>query len=192
MRHLLILFLALTFMIPASALADNDKDLFIAAGDNDIAAVMTFIDEGADVNAMYSDVRMTALMLAALADCADAVRLLLENGADVNLGDLTGFTALTYASESGGIETIRLLLDHGADVNAMSKFGWNALIWATEFGHEEAVRLLIDYGAEMDAIGFEGRTALAEAVLSYKNGIARLLIEHGAEFEPWQIPLVRE
>ena len=40
-----------------------------------------------------------------------------ENGADVNMNDDDGMTALSAASEAGETEVVRELLKNGADVN---------------------------------------------------------------------------
>jgi len=58
------------------------------------------------------------LMYAALYGDADSVRALLENGADPNIKNDAGATALMWAVDD--LEKTRLLLDHGADVNARS------------------------------------------------------------------------
>ena len=56
----------------------------------------------------------------------NTVRRLLEEGADVNVKDDRGSTALMYASEEGHVETVKLLLEKGADVNAKDNDGGTA------------------------------------------------------------------
>lgn len=51
-------------------------------------------------------------MLAVSHDKLDLVKLLMEAGADVNLQDVDGSTALMCASEHGQIELINMLLSH--------------------------------------------------------------------------------
>lgn len=50
----------------------------------------------------------------------DAVRLLLDHGADANLGDNVGKTPLVRANEKGNLEAIQLLLEHGADEGSVT------------------------------------------------------------------------
>ena len=57
---------------------------------------------------------MTALMLAVERGHLDSVRALLEHGADVNLRDNQGSTALVYAKKQEEGELVRLLEDAGA------------------------------------------------------------------------------
>ena len=52
----------------------------------------------------------------------EIVKLLLEHGADINLPDNYGHTALMMASLEGNTEIVRLLLDQGADVNVQDRF----------------------------------------------------------------------
>lgn len=70
---------------------------------------------GADVNAR-DEAGFTPLHDAALAGNAAAVRMLLDHGADINLGDKeNGATALYMAATMGREEVVTLLLDKGAD-----------------------------------------------------------------------------
>lgn len=64
---------------------------------------------------------ITPLMAAALYGDAAAVRLLLDAGADPNLKNEAGATALMWAVPD--VEKMRLLVDRGADVNARSDDG---------------------------------------------------------------------
>lgn len=77
----------------------------------------------------------------------DQVKLELQNGADVNHADHSGYTALHAAAENNHVEIVRLLLEHGADRLAKVETGETALDYARANGYNEVVRLL------------EGRTA---------------------------------
>ena len=48
----------------------------------------------------------------------EVVRLLLDNGADIN-ANFFGSTALKYSAMNGHVEVVKFLLDKGADVG-----GW--------------------------------------------------------------------
>ena len=57
------------------------------------------------------------------------MRLLLENGADVNAkGGRHNVTALHAAVCRGSLRAVRLLLEQGADVNAYNEFFWQSSI----------------------------------------------------------------
>ncbi len=55
---------------------------------------------------------------------------LLDNGADVNVSDLTGDTALAWAARTNCIGGARLLLEHGANTNSVAKNGFTPKDWA--------------------------------------------------------------
>ncbi len=49
--------------------------------------------------------------------CAEIVRILLENGAHVDLQDENGLSALMKASENGQAHVVKILLENGAQIN---------------------------------------------------------------------------
>jgi len=72
--------------------------------------------------------------------------ILLNAGADVNLANSVGDTALMYAVQSRNIYAVNKLLDAGASVEATNNFGQNALYFAN--GDEELECLLYAGGAK--------------------------------------------
>jgi ankyrin repeat protein len=88
----------------------------------------------------------TPLMYAALYGDSDSVQRLLKSGADPNVRNDAGATALMWAVEDP--EITRLLLRHGADVNARSGDSMTPLIIAAgHFGSGAAVtKLLLEAG----------------------------------------------
>lgn len=78
----------------------------------------------------------------------EIVKLLLENGADVNARDISGITVLMHVSRYGYTEIAKMLIEKGADVNAKDNEGRTALIQASGKGHKETAKLLIEKGTE--------------------------------------------
>lgn len=127
-----------------------------SAKTGDSRAVAAEIRRGADVNAPDKHGRL-ALVLAAQNGHTDVVRLLLDNGADVNgiciggssaLSGEVGMTALMWATWTGRIETARLLLGRGASVNTKSVHGNTALLLAEGNGWSDIVEVLKQAGAK--------------------------------------------
>ncbi|HZS10079.1 MAG TPA: ankyrin repeat domain-containing protein [Blastocatellia bacterium] len=125
----------------------------------------------------------TPLMQAALYGDAQAVRLLLEQGADPNLRNDAGATALMWAVDDP--EKTRLLIEHGANVNARSDDGRTPLLIAAEqFSNSGVIKLLLERGADLSAkspnnLGYA--TVLSEAARTGDLALLRLLISRGAE-----------
>ena len=90
------------------------------------ALVVLLIEYGADVDAR--DTRATPLVVAVQYGRSDLVELLLNNGADINLGDTnTGNTPLMTASLHQSTVLVKLLLERGADVTQVNRDGHDAL-----------------------------------------------------------------
>ena len=71
------------------------------------------------------------------------VKLLIDAGADLNVRNSEGDTALILASCAGKPECVKLLIDAGADLNARTKKGKTALHFASRLGYTECVQLLV-------------------------------------------------
>jgi ankyrin repeat protein len=87
------------------------------------------------------------LFLAASEGKLDAVRYLLDAGANVNASDKQGRTALAEAAYYGHVDVVRELLLQGADINAVSDDG-TALDIAISRKNTEAADLLRHRGGK--------------------------------------------
>jgi ankyrin repeat protein len=74
----------------------------------------------------------TALMYAARRGAADAVRVLAEWGADLNVVDPDGANPLIYAIINAHYDAAAVLLEHGADSNIADSRGMTALYAAVD------------------------------------------------------------
>ena len=108
-------------------------------------------------------------------DNKKATERLLALGANVNLRDADGDTALHGAAESGNVEIMQLLLDKGADPNTRNKQGGTPLMWAAVFGNDDAARLLLSHGANASLKDNDGITALEWAVRNKRESTASVL-----------------
>ena len=140
----------------------GELDVFEAAALGDVDRLRTLLaDDPALVDA-YADDGFFPLGLAAFFKRPDAVRLLLDRGADPNQQSRHAQIVVrpihSAAADGGSTEIARLLLDAGADVNARQPGGFTPLHAAAQVGNEELVALLLEHGADPDARLDEGRT----------------------------------
>jgi ankyrin repeat protein len=107
----------------------------------------------------------------------ELIKLLLAQGADINLHQADGQTAtmLALAARRGGednvVEVLRVLHAAGADVNVVAKYhhlqrlrGGTALHVATRLGLKKALAELVAEGADVNARDPDGLTALDYAM----------------------------
>jgi ankyrin repeat protein len=112
----------------------------------------------------------------------DAVRLLLEHGADPNVRE-AGDNALPlhFAAGGGPIESVRALLEGGSDVHGFGDLHCMDVIgWATVFAEarRDVVDLLVEYGARhhvFSAISLGDLDLLRRVVEQDPNALARRL-----------------
>lgn len=114
---------------------------------------------------------------------AQIVDILLKAGADVNMKDCHGRTALLAAAESSyTTEAIQVLLNAGADVNVQDKKGQTALMkLATTYKGQPSIQLLLKAGADVALKDKEGKTALRLAEEKGYPENAKLLKSAGAK-----------
>jgi hypothetical protein len=87
------------------------------------------------------------------------MKVLLGKGADVNIKDFSGSTALMWVAIKGYTTALNALLDKGANVNIKRDDGMTALMLAVDKGHKNVVRILIRKGAKAKVKNNEGKTA---------------------------------
>ncbi len=95
-------------------------------------------------------------------------RLLLDNGANVNIMGTERISALLRAVQYGPINLCRLLIDSGADVNLVVKSGKTVIYSAASRYDIELCRLLIDSGAVVTVRNDRGNTPLHYVVCNIR------------------------
>jgi len=90
----------------------------------------------------------------------EVVDLLVELGADLNVADYEGRTAVSWAASNGHSEIVKKLLENGARPGVIDNEGLTPLMRAAWNGHENIVRLLIGAGAPISGQDDAGNSAL--------------------------------
>ncbi|UJR25974.1 hypothetical protein I4U23_007322 [Adineta vaga] len=145
-------------------------------GHDDIVNLL--VSKGANINRTTEEAQETALTLACAGGFLDVVKILLVNGANINLGQST---PLMEASQEGHIELVPFLIENGANVNQTTRVGDTALGYACESGHTEVAEILLNAGAHIDDAENEGRTPLMKAARAGHICTVRYLISKGAD-----------
>ena len=119
----------------------------------------------------------TPLGLAAFFGRPEAVQVMLEHGADVNLVPPSRFgnAALDAAVAGDHAGVVRALLAAGADPNLRSEANYTALHKAAAHGNASIVRMLLDAGADPKATRDGGHTAIEDAREKGHAAIVELL-----------------
>ena len=149
-----------------------------------IEVLQLLIDHGADVNATNKE-NETALTVACSNKDEDAINVLLNASADLNITDDTfGDTCLhTAVREECSREVLQAIIDHGAEVNATNKENETALTVACSNKDEGAINVLLNASADLNITDDTfGDTCLHTAVREEcSREVLQAIIEHGAE-----------
>ena len=140
----------------------DGNGVFASLGfDSPVPFLQDLLDRGADINSLAWT--GTQLMRSARVGDQETVRWLLREGADINLQDDGGDTALHYAIEENAVEMVDLLLEYGADPEIYDETWGNALDNACRGGEITIAKLIIDSGMDIDApswYNYSSRSAL--------------------------------
>jgi len=160
--------------------------LFAAAAKGDAGAVARLASSGANVNAKDERGR-TPLHVAAFMKQRDAMKALVDAGADPNALDADRYDMVTIAAVADDPATMEAALKLGnRATNVTSRYDGTALIAAAHLGHVEVVRALIRAGAPLDHVNNLGWTALIESIVLGDGGARhvdtlRALVDAGAD-----------
>ena len=101
------------------------------------------IDAKADVNKFDAAKRINPLIAAADWGMVDAIKLLLDKGADINAKEHNqGCNALFHAAAIGtSAPAMQLLIDKGIDAKALNDFNMNALMYLARNGRSPQARV---------------------------------------------------
>jgi ankyrin repeat protein len=158
------------------------EPLFRKIREGEFSAVRSAVEADHTLVASRNANGTTLLMQAALYGSADDVRWLLEKGANPNLANASGVTALMWAIEDA--EKVRALLAKGADATARSGDGQTAILIASEQASPtDVIKGLLEHGAK--ATLDQGTDPLVMAARNTDTLAMKLLAERrGGIFPP--------
>ena len=116
------------------------------------------------------------------------VKVLIEGGADVNIQNKYGDTALMLAAQNNTVACINHILNAGTYVNLLNYHGQPVITMASKNGHLECVKKLIEAGADVNRgplIKWPGETCCKTALMFAAKGghtdCLKALLEGGAD-----------
>lgn len=158
-------------------------DMNSAIRAENVGNVRRLIDRGYDLNyqgvGFQSEKQMTPLMTAASLGNKKIVELLLDHGADMDLRDNLGYTALHWAAYYNHSAVAEALVKRGASLNIQDRKGSTPLILAAYYGHLGTVKALVEGGAKTDIEDKRGQTALALARQGGFTEVEEFLVSAG-------------
>lgn len=187
------------------------RGVYDAAAAGDLAAVRTSLAAGEDVNWSPPESGLGALHEAVFDDRTDIAEILIAHGADVNAQGIFGDAPLHDVRDPGlarlllsngarielrsnslgtplhaavvhaAPEIVALLVERGAELDARDVNGSTPLHHAAGLGDVVSARLLIEHGADLDAVNGPGFTALHWAAGNGRYSMVALLLARGAD-----------
>ncbi|XP_069912145.1 ankyrin repeat domain-containing protein 26 isoform X4 [Oryctolagus cuniculus] len=123
----------------------------------------------------------TPLIKAVQCPAENCATLLLDHGADPNIEDEIGNTALHYVAYGENIRMAEKLLSSNADIEKKNKTGLTPLLVAIQQNQETMVKFLILQNADVFAVDNLNRTSLMFAGRYSTENIVHMLLELGVD-----------
>jgi uncharacterized protein len=142
-------------------LTPGRESVFEAAAFGRVERLAELLSEQPELVRSWSEDGFTPLHLACFAGGAEATRLLVERGADLEALSQASFAKvrpLGTAAFARDRECALVLLGAGADPNGRGEGGFTPLHSAAQNGDVELVRLLLEHGADASATASDSRT----------------------------------
>ena len=191
---------------------DGKTPLIIAVGNSYFETAKILIENGADVNSVdfegwsalsyavnNGDIEIAKLLLTNKAKIndelllaikspivesrIDMMKLLIDNGANINYADENEFTPLNIAIETGDMELTKFLITNGANVNSLMQDGVSLIVYAISQNNMDLLQILIENGANVNNTTgdyWAGSPLITASRLGLDN-VVRILLSRNAD-----------
>lgn len=126
---------------------------------------------------------LSALHSAVIRGYETPVKLLIENGANLEIMNDRAFTPLMFAAHGGNSTMTRLLIEGGANIESRCG-GSTALHHAAAMGHIDVVSILVEMGCNTGAVDTHGMDAVQIAAFFGQNEVVKRLGPGGSNATP--------
>jgi ankyrin repeat protein len=170
------------FNIPIEATSgtENKTALIIAADHGNLEIVKYLLDNGANINAIESNLKQSVLLSAIDPQCiygdnrhTETAKYLIQKGADLSYKDYMGRNALDYCAEKNNIELAELIISKENLKNS------SALAYSCENGNYDIFRLLVKSGYELNYQDDNGNNLLVYALWGGNIDIVKYILNRG-------------
>ena len=144
----------------------RDRRLFDAILANDLVLISMLLSQNVDIRTafIHGVEEIRPLSLAAQIGSLEIVKILVEEGANVDSTNEWGSTALFYALEANHFDIADYLLEEGADID-VSAGSCPPIIASVVSCNLNVTRYLVEHGANVNERDATGRDALDYAKL---------------------------
>ena len=151
--------------------------LIAAAFDGDVRKIRSALDNRVDIN--VQTVRgYTPLMLAAVMGHSEAVKLLVERGADVNIRDNFGNNVVALARDEA---SLKIIAEAGAEIDSPDKYGVTPVMFPV---FPAKIPVLAELGADINRKTLAEDSALTLAADHDNYEVVEALLRAGADPSP--------
>lgn len=168
--------------------------LMSATANNDIDGVKFFSKAGALVINQRNKGGATSLHIACREGNFEITKILVDNGANVNIVDNEGWSPLMRASLAGNKDIVELLLKNGAKAHLLNSLNESALIHATTSKCVECINQIIENGNLIKNVDtFLLKSQIADAFLiarSQENSKSQGVLESFLDYVSKVSPLI--
>ena len=161
----------------------NKSALLLAVEGAQFDMLRFLLDNGADINGSDVPWDMRPLVRATLTQNLTVVKLLVENGANLNICATDGRkrSALHAAALVGNLEIADCLIAAGADLDCRDFKGFTPLAIAIINNKTKLALSLMKKGADVNIADYKERTPLHHAVRSNNLKCTKYLVQFGAD-----------
>ncbi|WP_226294410.1 ankyrin repeat domain-containing protein [Aquimarina algicola] len=167
--------LILTTFILMSFFGYTQEDIFEHSRNGNTNAIKKLYESNSKIIDTVNHKGFSPLILAVYNNQIETTTYLLEHGANPDVQDTSGNTALMGACFKGYVEMIKLLIKHKVTVDQQNYNDATALIFASTFGHTEIVKELLKNGADLKIKDNRGNKAVDHARMQGNTEIVALL-----------------
>ncbi|XP_076081216.1 uncharacterized protein LOC143052139 [Mytilus galloprovincialis] len=180
------------------SMANGYIPLTVVAGKGQVKIIQMLIENGASVNISNhetissksiceknipcnNNIPPSPLSMASLNNHFDVVKVLIQNGADIDYRGVEGATALFEASERGNIEVVKYLLSMKASVNIPTYRGRTPLFVAVQRRLHQIATILLENNADVNLCREDGVSPLLRATIHGDAKLIKLLLKNKAD-----------